>query len=57
VHPPFGADFDSRFSSREERKERKEREGKSFYGFSSPSLEEDSSVMGFGPLRVLRGFA
>jgi hypothetical protein len=54
VHPPFGADFDSRFSSREERKER---EGKSFYGFSSPSLEEDSSVMGFGPLRVLRGFA
>jgi len=54
VHPQFGANFDSRFSSREAAKNAKE---KACDGFSSPLLEEDSSMTEFRPLRVLCGFA
>jgi hypothetical protein len=49
----FGANFDSRFFSREAAKNAKE---KVLYGFSVHSLEEDSSATEFRPLRVLRGF-
>jgi hypothetical protein len=51
VYPQFGANFDSRFFSREAAKNAKE---KVLYGFSVHSLEEDSSATEFRPLRVLR---
>jgi hypothetical protein len=54
AHPLLGANFDSRFVSREAAKNAKE---KAFYGFSVPSFEEDSSATEFRPLRVLCGFA
>jgi hypothetical protein len=54
VHSPKGANFDSRFVSREGAKNAKER---ACDGFFVPSLEEDSSTMEFSLLCVLRGFA
>jgi hypothetical protein len=54
VHLQFGANFDSRFSSREAAKNAKE---KACDGFSARLLEEISSAMEFSPLRVLCGFA
>jgi hypothetical protein len=54
VHPQLGANFDSRFVSREGAKNAKE---KACDGFSVPSLEEDFSAMEFRLLCVLRGFA
>jgi hypothetical protein len=57
VHPQFGANFDSRFSSREAAKNAKNAKEKACDGFSSPLLEEDSLTTEFRPLRVLRGFA
>jgi len=53
-HPQLGANFNSRFSSREAAKNAKE---KTVYGFSVPLLEQDFSAMEFRNLRVLRGFA
>jgi hypothetical protein len=54
VHSPKGANFDSRFVSREGAKNAKENAS---YGFSAPSLEEFFSAMEFRLLCVLRGFA
>jgi hypothetical protein len=53
AHPPFGASFDSKITSREAAKNAK---GKAFYGFYAPSLKEYFSATEFGLLRVLRGF-
>jgi len=53
VYSQFGANFNSRFSSREAAKNAKEN---GFYGFSAPSLKENSSAMELRPLCVLRGF-
>ncbi len=50
-HPPKGANFDSRFVSREGAKNAKER---ACDGFFVPSLEEVSSATEFRSLRVLR---
>jgi hypothetical protein len=57
VHPQLGANVDRRFFSREEREEREEREGRRFRWLFESSLEENSSVREFSPLRVLCGFA
>ena len=51
VHSPKGANFDSRFVSREGAKNAKER---ACDGFFVPSLEEVSSATEFRSLRVLR---
>jgi hypothetical protein len=51
VHSPKGANFDSRFVSREGAKNAKE---KACDGFSVSSLEKVSSATEFRPLRVLR---
>jgi hypothetical protein len=51
VYPPFGANFDSRFVSREGAKNAKE---KGCDGFSVPSLEKVSSATEFRLLCVLR---
>ena len=51
VHPQFGANFDSRFVSREGAKNAKER---ACDGFFVPSLEEVSLATEFRSLRVLR---
>jgi hypothetical protein len=51
VHSPKGANFDSRFVSREGAKNAKE---KACDGFSVPSLEKVSSATEFRPLCVLR---
>jgi hypothetical protein len=49
MYPQFGANFDSRFFSRQAAKNAKE---KALYGFSAPSFEEVFSVMEFRPFRV-----
>jgi hypothetical protein len=54
VHSPKGANFDSRFVSREAAKNAKE---KAAYCLSAHSLEQDFLATEFRPLRVLRGFA
>jgi hypothetical protein len=54
VHPPKGANFDSRFVSREGAKNVKE---KACDGFSVPSLEKVSSATEFRPLCVRDIFA
>ena len=51
MHPQLGADFDSRFVSREGAKNAKER---ACDGFFVPLLEEVSSATEFRSLRVLR---
>jgi hypothetical protein len=57
VHPQSGANFNSRFSSREAAKNVKNAKEKNVYGLSAPSLEQDFLATKFRHLRVLCGFA